>query len=202
MTIIKKMGISVSTLLLLVSCVTINIYFPAAAAEKAADKIIEDIWGTGGVTPPQPTTPPPEGEQQSQLNTHIAIVVLNWLVPAAEAAEPNLNVNSTAINTIRNRMKQRHSSLEPFFNQGAVGLTEQGLLAIRDMSAVALKDRNTVKALVTADNQDRQAMYAEIARANGHPEWQAQIQATFSERWVKKAAKGWWYQVDGSWKRK
>ncbi len=26
------------------SCVTINIYFPAAAAEKAADKIIDDVW--------------------------------------------------------------------------------------------------------------------------------------------------------------
>ena len=25
-------------------CVTINIYFPAAAAEKAADRIIEDVW--------------------------------------------------------------------------------------------------------------------------------------------------------------
>jgi hypothetical protein len=25
-------------------CVTINIYFPAAAAEKAADKIIEEVW--------------------------------------------------------------------------------------------------------------------------------------------------------------
>lgn len=29
---------------LLAGCVTINIYFPAAAAEKAADKIIEDVW--------------------------------------------------------------------------------------------------------------------------------------------------------------
>ena len=26
------------------SCVTINIYFPAAAAEKAADKIIDEIY--------------------------------------------------------------------------------------------------------------------------------------------------------------
>lgn len=25
-------------------CVTINIYFPAAAAEKAADKIIDQVW--------------------------------------------------------------------------------------------------------------------------------------------------------------
>lgn len=28
----------------LAGCVTINIYFPAAAAQKAADKIIEDVW--------------------------------------------------------------------------------------------------------------------------------------------------------------
>ena len=30
--------------LILAGCVTINIYFPAAAAEKAADKIIEEVW--------------------------------------------------------------------------------------------------------------------------------------------------------------
>ena len=30
----------------LAACVTINIYFPAAAAEKAADKIIEEVWQT------------------------------------------------------------------------------------------------------------------------------------------------------------
>lgn len=30
--------------LLLPACVTINIYFPAAAAEKAADAIIDEVW--------------------------------------------------------------------------------------------------------------------------------------------------------------
>lgn len=25
-------------------CVTINVYFPAAAAERAADKLIDEIW--------------------------------------------------------------------------------------------------------------------------------------------------------------
>ena len=30
--------------LILTACVTINIYFPAAAAEKAADKIIDEVW--------------------------------------------------------------------------------------------------------------------------------------------------------------
>ena len=32
--------------LALSACVTINIYFPAAAAEKAADKIIDEVWQT------------------------------------------------------------------------------------------------------------------------------------------------------------
>ena len=30
--------------LALAACVTINIYFPAAATEKAADKIIDEVW--------------------------------------------------------------------------------------------------------------------------------------------------------------
>lgn len=41
----KKLGIAF-TGLALSACVTINIYFPAAAAEKAADKIIEEVWQT------------------------------------------------------------------------------------------------------------------------------------------------------------
>ncbi|MDR1647861.1 MAG: hypothetical protein LBR88_07500 [Zoogloeaceae bacterium] len=34
--------------LLVSACVTINIYFPAAAAEKAADKLLDDIWELKG----------------------------------------------------------------------------------------------------------------------------------------------------------
>ena len=30
--------------LALTGCVTINIYFPAAAAERAADRIIDEVW--------------------------------------------------------------------------------------------------------------------------------------------------------------
>jgi hypothetical protein len=37
-------------------CVTINIYFPAAAAEKAADRIIDEVWQLkpGGSSAPAP----------------------------------------------------------------------------------------------------------------------------------------------------
>lgn len=48
-----------SAMFALAACVTINIYFPAAAAEKAADKIIDEVWqlkqGEAVQKPEQPT---------------------------------------------------------------------------------------------------------------------------------------------------
>jgi len=38
------LSLAILPMLMLSACVTINIYFPAAAAEKAADKIIDDVW--------------------------------------------------------------------------------------------------------------------------------------------------------------
>lgn len=35
---------TLTCVLALTGCVTINIYFPAAAAEKAADRIIDEVW--------------------------------------------------------------------------------------------------------------------------------------------------------------
>ncbi len=186
--------------LMLVSCVTINIYFPAAAAEKAADRIIEDVWGTEAA--PEPSAPE---DQQSLLNQpkyNVVLTVLNWIIDPVEAAEVNLNINSPAINKIQANMKKRHTSLKPYYKSGAIGLTDQGLITVRDAKAIALKDRNKVKGLVADENKDRNALYAEIARANGHPEWKADIQSTFARRWVKKASTGWWYQSEGSWKTK
>ncbi|HEX5538438.1 MAG TPA: hypothetical protein VFX01_01505 [Methylophilaceae bacterium] len=37
-------AIGLAAMLALPGCVTINIYFPEAAAQKAADKIIDDVW--------------------------------------------------------------------------------------------------------------------------------------------------------------
>lgn len=201
MKLIKWFTGSMATTLMLVSCVTINIYFPAAAAEKAADRIIEDVWGPA--TSPVEQSEPVE-EQQSQLSQpeNVAIHILNWLVPPASAAQANLNINSPAINAIQSKMKARHNQLKPYYDSGAVGLTAKGLITVRDAKAIALKDRNKVKALVADENKDRNALYAEIARANGHPEWQADIQATFASRWVKNAAKGWWYNNGSSWQQK
>ena len=43
--------------LLVAACVTINVYFPAAAADKAADQFINDVTkGSGNTAPAAPPT--------------------------------------------------------------------------------------------------------------------------------------------------
>nr|WP_294840110.1 hypothetical protein [uncultured Methylotenera sp.] len=53
----KNWSIALVLACVLPACVTINIYFPAAAAEKAADKIIDDVWQLKNGAEKPATTP-------------------------------------------------------------------------------------------------------------------------------------------------
>ncbi len=186
--------------ILLTACVTINIYFPAAAAEQAADRIIEDVWGKqpGGGEKKPPSSSRNSGTRVSLLNG-----LLDLVVAPAQAAEADISISSPAINRIRATMRARHSQLAPYYNSGAIGLTRDALIAIRAFQSVPLKARNTVKQLVAHENTDRGALYREIARVNGHPDWERDIRKTFAQRWVANARPGWWYQDSGgAWRQK
>ncbi|MDZ7751129.1 MAG: YdbL family protein [Gammaproteobacteria bacterium] len=188
----------VALTLLLSACVTVNVYFPASAAEKAADRIIEDVWGQ---QPPAGT--PAAEEPQAMIRPQGTLVaVLDLLVPAAQAQQADIDISSPAIKKIEATMKARHNQLEQFYASGAVGLTNDGMVAVRDPKQVPLAERRTVNQLVAEENRDRKALYRAIAEANGHPEWESQIQNTFASRWIAKARKGWWYQAGGGWKQK
>jgi uncharacterized protein len=198
--------------LLIAACVTINVYFPAAAADKAAGEYINDVMRGGGTENKSNTTPPPQSnlapapaEEDSELLARAFGDVLNALVPAAHAqnAEAALNVSTPASQRIKASMTTRFGELEKFFASGAVGLTKDGLVEVRDLNSVALPDRATVKRLVAEDNSDRGQLYTEIARASNHPEWEADIRKAFAKQWVQAAKAGWYYQAeDGSWKQK
>jgi uncharacterized protein YdbL (DUF1318 family) len=184
--------------LALAACVTINVYFPAAAAEKAADRIIEDIWGPG-------QQPKPAGNEQSSVGHaagDILLAALDFVIPAAHA-QADIDISSPAIRALTASMKGRAGQLEPFFGSGAIGLTPDGLVEVRDANAVPLADRTKLRKLVADDNADRNSLYREIASANGHPEWEADIRSTFAERWIANARAGWHYKSkSGDWTKK
>lgn len=119
-----------------------------------------------------------------------------------QAAAPDLEINTPAILAIKNSMQSRHTQLLPHYNSGAVGLTADGFIAVKDATAVPLKDRSGINSLVSAENADRAKLYKEIAAGNGHPEWEGDVKQTFAGRWIDKAQGGWYYQSAGGWVKK
>ncbi|MCC6610934.1 MAG: YdbL family protein [Burkholderiales bacterium] len=133
----------------------------------------------------------------------LVLALFALLFAGHAAAQANLDIDTPAIRSLTASMQQRHAQLAPLYASGAVGITRDGLVALRDAGAVPLAQRAQVNALVAAENQDRLALYREIARANGHPEWESDIRAKFGERWIARASAGWWVQdPGGNWRKK
>ncbi len=132
---------------------------------------------------------------------------LFWVVLFAFAgsvfAAADLEVNTPAISALKASMQARHNRLSSYYFSGAVGQARDGNVAVHDASLVPLAERQNVNGLVAEENRDRTALYREIARANGHPEWEAEVRSTFAQRWIDKASGGWWVQnAGGAWVRK
>lgn len=134
-------------------------------------------------------------------------ILLNLIVLLVAAntswAQANLDINTPGITAITNSMKARNGQLQGAYQSGAVGFAKDGNLAVRDAGALPLKDRAAINGLVAQENQDRAALYKEIAKANGHPEWEGDIRNTFAQRFIQKAAPGWYVQDgNGAWVKK
>jgi uncharacterized protein YdbL (DUF1318 family) len=207
---------SLLALAILAGCVTINVYFPAAEAQKAADKIIDQV--TGSTSPPSgenpqsrppgaPAAQPPSSDRSVFAAPGSALLaatgrVLELLVPAAAAQEqPNLNLSTPQIRVIIAAMHRNFQQLKPFLASGAIGLTADGTLAVRDPGSVPLARRATLLRLVAQQNEDLSQLYGEVAKANGHPEWASDIRNVFAQRWVSHARQHGWYYRDsgGNW---
>lgn len=199
----RKLAVSLTTLLAVlgVACVTINVYFPEAAAVEAADRIIDKVRGEEAED--SSSFLRPTSNSARPVLVAIASGISNFLISEAEAQAPvDFDKPSPEKRALENSLAQRFPSLRPFFDSGAIGLTDSGLVEIRDRNLVPLKDRNKVVQLVAAQNNDWNALYREIAKLNNHPEWQDSIRKTFAQRWVAKAKRGWYYRQGGVWKQK
>lgn len=215
---------------LLSACVTVNIYFPAAAAQKLADQVVEQVYRAAekgkvevhekGTAPAAPATPSASGRSAA------APAPSAWLRPSPAApwwergagalantvftsfsgtarAAADLNASSPGVVAARAELESLAAQMQPYFVSGAVGYTNAGLVAVHDADAVSLAQRAALPGLVASYNRALENLYQQIADANGHPEWKAQIQETFAQAWIRKAPPGYWYQTaGGAWQRK
>lgn len=189
----------VFTLVFFVSaCVTVNIYFPAAAVERAADQIVKETWG-GPNEPAKPAAPAPQSRNLLAPNYFVKL----GFVSEALAQEADINVTNPAIRALKESIRKRSDALKPYLDKGNVGIGQDGLLALRSADGLNLKERADVNQLIEAENKDREALYAEIAKANSiSSDNIPRIKSIFAKSWIEQARPGWWIQSGGNWQKK
>ena len=127
------------------ACVTVNIYFPAAEVQKAADKIVGEI--REGETDEAPTKEiPAEGEDMESwiprgLPDSAVFVKVAY-------AKMDIDLTTPAIRSLKESLKKRFPMLKPFYEAGRIGETNRGELAIRDLQDLGLKDKSQLLRLV------------------------------------------------------
>jgi uncharacterized protein YdbL (DUF1318 family) len=189
------LGMAAATgLAFVVACVTVNIYFPEAQVKQAASEIESDI---------QKKAAEKAGQEPVKKIAVMPRTAPFTLVPAAFAQEET-TVSNPAIRALKDESANNLAALMPYFAAGNVGLTNMGLVEIRDEAALSLQAKGAVRNLVKNDNDVRMKLYAEVAKAlNIEASQIAKIQKIFAENRIAAAPAGWWIQKDdGNWVKK
>ena len=69
---------------------------------------------------------------------------------------------------LKSSIEQRADSLKPYLDRGSVGITNDGLLVLRSSEGLNLKEKADIARLIDAENNDRNSLYSEIAKANNY----------------------------------
>jgi uncharacterized protein YdbL (DUF1318 family) len=189
--------LTMGLMLFIAACVTVNIYFPAAEVQKAADEIVGDVRNIEKKDEQKP-------EEKQKINKLFQeLKRLSW-GPAEAYAQIDIEVSTPAIRALKDSMKERFPQLKPFYDRGNIGESNMGLLETRDLTGLNLKEKADLSRLVEQENKERKALYTEIMKANKFgPEVMPQIQKIFANSWRDKSQSGWWIQKDiGEWEKK
>ncbi|MGA7876607.1 MAG: YdbL family protein [Desulfoferrobacter sp.] len=179
-------------LLGLLSCVTVNIYFPAEEVRKTAEEIVGEVRGQSETTGPQ-----------SFLFNQL-FMLSGFFAPSEAHAQAETAVSNAAIRAVKERLKQRAPQLAPFFDQGVIGEGNNGYVRIIELGSLDMKQKAAVNRLVEAENRDRKQLYQEIVRAMNLDSSQlSRVESIFASEWQQTARPGWKIEkAPGQWVKK
>ncbi|RMF74498.1 MAG: DUF1318 domain-containing protein [Acidobacteria bacterium] len=210
---VRRLGVLAGVALIAAACVTINVYFPEAQIRDISKEIEQEVQKRAA----EAAEPPADTEQDATSDSDGISGPTTAIRPAglldglfgmpAYAAEdvPEPAVTNPAIRKIIDSRGRRAPLLAPYRKLGVIGEGRDGFLVVRKLDALGdLRKRAEVQKLVREENDDRRALYREIAAATNVDLSQiAKVAETYAATLREMAKPGEWIQLpDGRWVQK
>lgn len=191
--------------LLVSSCITVNVNFPEAAVQQAADSYVEQLYRLREESRRQELEKNQGGTERgsSIQSTEPSFLqaLSHFILPVAHASA-EFKVMSPEIREIQLREVSRLDRVDDFKKQGFIGENNRGLLEIR--GELMPLQRRAIEKLVNEENADRELLFAEVLKLNGMGSPQLPlVRGKFMSSFQSKSRPGTWIQdSNGNWSRK
>ena len=91
------------------------------------------------------------------------------------------------------RLRNRYPQLKPWLDQGAIGNTASGFVALRDTAR-----REQLHDLLRDENRDRAFLHNQASAVVGHGgddlnSWLPYASSSFGKEWTEQGQPGWWW---------
>lgn len=209
--------------LLLASCavITVNVYFPEKAAKEAYKSLDEMLLKQGAEKKTGPAEKMPAPQQRAPESKPQSRLLPEWLrfgLSEACAADTQAEAEQLAVELSSmpevlkayDEMNSRLPRLTELFDAGVVGMTNQGLVTIREKGKATAQD----EAMIAAENKSRKVVVTSMAKAILKLDQQKEsgkalnsvlgkAATTFADTRREAAKAGWWVQLEnGRWVQK
>lgn len=133
-----------------------------------------------------------------------ALLLSSSVLAAADISNVKLDANDPMSVVIKHSMQQRVSRLVKFYEPGVIGLAKNGDVAISAPERLGkVATRQIVEKLIDAENSDRLALIAAIAKHANRNDAIPEIRAAMTKRWAAEMKSGWMIQDEqGNWFKK
>jgi len=177
--------------LAILSCITVNIYFPEAEVKKAAEDIVNDVRGT-------------DQQKKEEIKKDAVAGTSGFSLFPTLYAQQATEVSTPGIRALKEAMKARLPQLTPHYDAGRIGEATTGFLQTLNEDGLSLQDKSVFRKLVNDENRDRKDLYNQVAAAlKVDPSKLVDVQKIFADQWIATAHAGWMVQKpEGSWAKK
>ncbi|MDK9724612.1 MAG: YdbL family protein [Sterolibacteriaceae bacterium MAG5] len=133
-----------------------------------------------------------------------ALLLSTAAFAGADISDVKLDVNDPMSVVIKHSMQQRVSRLVKFYEPGVIGLANNGDVAIAAPERLGkIATRQIVEKLLDAENSDRLALIAALAKHANRNDAIPEIRAAMTKRWAAEMKSGWMIQDEkGVWNKK